>query len=247
MPRPARLTIPGLPHHVTHRGNHRQRTFFSERDYRLYVRYLASACAATGTAVWAWCLMPNHIHLVLVPSAEGGLSAALHRTQGRYTRAINAREKWDGQLWQGRFASFVMDERHLLACARYVELNPVRAGLVAEAADWPWSSARTNLGGPADPLTDPAPLRERWPDWRAVLEAGEDPRALRVIRERERSGRPLGGRAFLARLAAATGRPLLASRRVRRRAPSPVTSSTRDPNPTLGARHQTLVTPPDFQ
>jgi putative transposase len=109
-----------------------------------------------------------------------------------------------------------MDERHLLACARYVELNPVRAGLAVRAADWPWSSARANLGGPADPLTDPGPLRERWPDWRAVLEAGEDPRMLQAIRDRERSGRPLGGRAFLARLAAATGRPLLPGRRIRR-------------------------------
>jgi putative transposase len=215
MPRSARLTVPGLPHHVTHRGNYRQRTFFSERDYRLYVRYLEAACAATGTAVWAWCLMPNHIHLVLVPSVESGLSAVLHRTQGRYTRAINAREKWDGQLWQGRFASFVMDEPHLLACARYVELNPVRAGLVARAADWPWSSARTHLGGPADPLTDPGPLLERWPEWRSVLEAGDDVQSLEAIRERERSGRPLGSDAFLDRLARATGRPL----RPRRRAP----------------------------
>ncbi len=216
MPRSVRLTVPGFPHHVTHRGNRRQRTFFSESDYRLYVRYLAAACTATGTAVWAWCLMPNHVHLVLVPSIEGGLSAALHRTQGRYTRAINARERWDGQLWQGRFASFVMDERYLLACARYVELNPVRAGLVGLAADWPWSSARTHLGGPADPLTDPGPLLERWPDWSSVLEAGDRARALEAIRERERSGRPLGSNAFVARVAGATGLPIRPRRRIRR-------------------------------
>jgi len=223
MARPARLTVPGLPHHVTHRGNRRQRTFFSERDYRLYTRYLAEACAATATSVWAWCLMPNHVHLVLVPSAERGLGATLHRTQGRYTRAINAREKWGGQLWHGRFASFVMDERYLLACARYVELNPVRAGLVARAADWPWSSARAHLVGSADPLTDPAPLLERWPDWPSVIEAGEDERALQAIRESERSGRPLGSDAFLARLARATGLPLLPKRRGRR--PSPLSQS----------------------
>ncbi|HEX8262650.1 MAG TPA: transposase [Allosphingosinicella sp.] len=221
MPRSARLTVPGLPHHVTHRGNRRQRTFFTEADHRLYVRYLAAACAATGTAVWAWCLMPNHVHLVLVPSAEGGLSAVLHRTQGRYTRAINAREKWDGQLWQGRFASFLMDERHLLACARYVELNPVRAGLVARAADWPWSSARTHLGGAADPLTDPAPLLGRWPDWASVLDSGDDARSLQAIREHERSGRPLGSKAFLERLERATGRTLRPRRRVRIAAPRP--------------------------
>jgi putative transposase len=216
MARPIRLTVPGLPHHVTHRGNRRQRTFLVERDHRLYLRYLGEACAAMGTAVWAWCLMPNHVHLVLVPSTERGLSAVLHRSQGRYSRAINARENWVGQLWQGRFASFVMDERYLLACARYVELNPVRAGLVARAGDWPWSSARTHLGGPADPLTDPAPLLERWPDWRSVLEAGEDERAVQAIRARERSGRPLGSEAFLARLENATGLSLLPRRRGRR-------------------------------
>jgi putative transposase len=205
MGRPSRLAVPGHPHHVTHRGNNRQRTFHCEADHRLYVRYLAEACLATGTSVWAWCLMPNHVHLVLVPSAEGGLSASLQRTQGRYTRAVNAREKWAGQLWQGRFASFVMDERHLLACARYVELNPVRAGLVQRAADWPWSSARAHLGGRADPLTDPRPLLERWPDWRSVLESGEDEAMLRAIRARERSGRPLGSDSFVAGLQSIAG------------------------------------------
>jgi putative transposase len=215
MPRSARFTVPGLPHHVTHRGNRRQRTFFSNQDYRLYVRYLQAACAATGTEVWAWCLMPNHVHLVLVPSVESGLSRTLHRTQGRYTRAINAREKWDGQLWQGRFASFVMDERYLLACARYVERNPVRAGLVERAGDWPWSSARTHLGGPLDPLTRPEPLLERWPDWRSVLDSVERVRVLEAIRDRERSGRPLGSNAFVSRLAEAAGLPLPPRRRVR--------------------------------
>ena len=209
MGRPIRLTIPRHPHHVTHRGNNRQRTFFSRHDHQLYIRYLAEACLATRTSVWAWCLMPNHVHLVLVPSAEDGLSAVLHRTQGRYARALNAREKWVGQLWQGRFASFVMDETYLLACARYVELNPVRAGLVARAADWPWSSARAHLGGPADPLTDIRPLLERWPDWGSVLASGEDERSLEAIRARERSGRPLAGEAFLARLESETGMRLL--------------------------------------
>jgi putative transposase len=209
MGRSIRLTLPGHPHHVTHRGNNRQRTFFSGADHCLYIRYLAEACQAARTSVWAWCLMPNHVHLVLVPSTGAGLSAVLHRTQGRYTRAVNAREKWVGQLWQGRFASFVMDEGYLLACARYVELNPVRAGLVERAGDWPWSSARAHLGGPADPLTDPRPLLERWPDWRSVLASGEEAAALRAIRARERSGRPLGSDAFLARLETETGLRLL--------------------------------------
>lgn len=196
MPRSARLVVPHLPHHVTHRGNNKQRTFFSEADYRLYKRYLAAACAETETTVWGWCLMPNHVHLMLVPATERGLADVMRRTQARYTRAINAREGRVGHLWQARYGSFVMDEPHLLACARYVELNPVRAGLARRPEDWPWSSARTHLDGAPDGLADPAPLLERWPDWKVVLDGALAEDEREAIRARERSGRPLGGRAF---------------------------------------------------
>jgi putative transposase len=207
MPRSARLVVPAVPHHLTHRGNNKQRTFFAEGDYRLYLRYLAAACADTATAIWAWCLMPNHVHLILVPSAGDGLGAVMRRTQGRYTRAINAREGRVGHLWQARFASFVMDEAYLLACARYVELNPVRAGMAERAEDWPWSSAMAHLDGWDDGVTDPKPLLERWPDWRGVLEGSLEEEALQAIRERERTGRPLGGRAFTERFDRSRERP----------------------------------------
>jgi putative transposase len=212
MPRSARLVVPAVPHHLTHRGNNKQQTFFADADYRLYKKYLAAACADTATAIWAWCLMPNHVHLILVPSAGDGLGAVMRRTQGRYTRAINAREGRVGHLWQARFGSFVMDEGYLLACARYVELNPVRAGLAARPEDWPWSSAHAHLGGPGDGLTDPLPLLERWPDWRSVIDGALEEEALQAIRERERTGRPLGQRASafvptLGRPAARRGRP----------------------------------------
>jgi putative transposase len=200
MPRRARFTVPGLPHHVTQRGNRRERTFFSDGDYYLYKKYLAAACADVGTALWAWCLMPNHVHLVLIPSSARGLGATMGRAHARYTRALNAREDWVGHLWHGRFYSFVMDEPHLLACARYVELNPVRAGLAKRAEDWPWSSARAHLGGYADGLTDPRPLLERWPDWQGLLDVPVDEDTLRAIRGRERNGRPWGDEAFLERL-----------------------------------------------
>jgi putative transposase len=216
MPRLARLVLPGLPHHVTQRGNRRERTFFADGDYSLYKRYLADACDEIETAIWAWCLMPNHVHLVLVPSSERGLAAGVGPAHLRYTRAINAREGWTGHLWQGRFASFVMDERHLTACARYVELNPVRAGLVDRPEDWPWSSARAHLAGRSDGLVDPAPLLERWPDWRAVLDAGLRDEDREAIRLRERSGHPLGDESFIASLAAATGRRLAPARPGRR-------------------------------
>lgn len=132
---------------------------------------------------------PNHVHLVLVPAREDGLSATLGPAHRRYTWEINQREGWRGFLWQGRFASFPMEEGHLHACLRYVELNPVRAGLVARPEDWRWSSARAHLGLAADALTDLAPARERIGDWRAFLDAGLDDEAREAIRAGERSGR----------------------------------------------------------
>ena len=208
MPRSARLVVPGLPHHVTQRGNRREATFFSPRDYRLYKRMLAEECEEAAVAVWAWCLMPNHVHLVLVPACPEGLARAAGRVHHRYTVAINKREGWTGHLWQARFASFVMDERHLLACARYVELNPVRARLVLRPEDWGWSSARAHLDGASDGLADPAPLLERWPDWRSVLDSGLDEATCSAIRARERSGHPLGSGRFVETLCERAGRPL---------------------------------------
>ena len=208
MPRLARLVVPGIPHHVTQRGNRRQPTFFSDADYRLYRRLLGEWCGKAGTAIWAWCLMPNHVHLILVPSHEDGLRAALGEAHRRYTRHVNQREDWRGHLWQSRFASFPMDEPHLLACARYVELNPVRAGLVGRPEQWPWSSARAHLGKSGDGLTEIAPLLERVPDWSGLLERGLDETEREAIRSGERNGIPLGGDAFRTRLAMAAGRPV---------------------------------------
>jgi putative transposase len=212
-----RLVVPGIPHHVTQRGNRRQPTFFSDDDFRLYRHLLREHCDKAGTRIWAWCLMPNHVHLVLVPAHEDGLRSALGEAHRRYTRYVNLREDWRGHLWQSRFASFPMDEAHLLACVRYVELNPVRAGLVGQAEQWPWSSARGHLGLGADKVTDLAPMRERVADWRGLLDAGLPERDRDAIRSRERTGYPLGGAPFLGRLAARLGREVGARPRGRPR------------------------------
>ena len=127
MARLARVVVPHIPHHVTQRGNRRQQVFFGEADYAAYRALLAEGCREAGVSVWAYCLMPNHVHLILLPPEAGALRAALSEVHRGYTRLVNFREGWRGYLWQGRFASFPMDERHLLTCARYVELNPVRA------------------------------------------------------------------------------------------------------------------------
>ncbi len=212
MARLARVVVPGIPHHVTQRGNRRQQTFFSDDDYSAYRDQLAESCARAGVAVWAWCLMPNHVHLILVPDTANSLRMALADAHRRYSRRINFREGWRGYLWQGRFASVAMDEPHLAAAARYVEMNPVRAKLVVRTEDWPWSSARAHLRGRDDGLVQVAPLLGRFPDWADFLDQPVEDGMLTAIRSGERTGRPLGSDSFVANLEAGLGRKLARQR-----------------------------------
>ena len=216
MARLARAVVPDIPHHVTQRGNRRQPTFFSEDDYGLYRELIAESCRAAGVAVWAWCLMPNHVHLILVPRDPDGLRAALAEAHRRYSRHVNLREGWRGYLWQGRFASVAMDEPHLMACARYVEMNPVRAGLVSTARDWRWSSARAHLEARGDGLVDVGPLLERAPDSQGLLDSVLPQADYEAIRRGERTGRPLGSSDFVERLESELGRPLAPQKRGRK-------------------------------
>lgn len=208
MARLARVVVPDVPHHVTQRGNRRQPTFFCDDDYQVYRRLLAVGCRAAKVEVLAYCLMPNHVHLILVPSDSDGLRAALAEAHRRYSSMINKREGWTGYLWQGRFASAPMDNRHLLACARYVELNPVRARLVARPEDWRWSSAAAHLSGRTDGLVSLTPLADQVPDWNEFLAAGLSEEEHLALRAAERTGRPLGSEGFVRRLEADLERPL---------------------------------------
>ena len=185
---------------MTQRGNRRQQVFFSDDDYIAYRTLLAEGCKAAGVAVWAYCLMPDHVHLILTPSDEDGLRAALGETHRRYTRHVNFRENWRGYLWQGRFASFPMDEAYTLTCARYVELNPVRADMVRRARDWRWSSARAHLKGEDDVLVRVKPMLTLAPEWGAFLAEGLDAASRETIRAGERTGRPLGSKQFITKL-----------------------------------------------
>jgi len=137
MARIARVVVPGTPHHVTQRGNRRQDTFFRDEDYEAYIDLMSEWCGKCDVEIWAYCLMPNHIHMIAVPESEQGLSRAIGEAHRRYTRMINLRKRWTGYLWQGRFASFPMDEDHLLAAVRYVEMNPVRARMVNRSCPLP--------------------------------------------------------------------------------------------------------------
>ncbi|MEQ9331030.1 transposase, partial [Thalassobaculum sp.] len=193
----------------TQRGNGRARTFFDDDDYRFYRDRLGAECRAAGVAVWAWVLMPNHVHLILTPSDEDGLRRALAKVHRAHAGRVHARLGRSGHFWQGRFGCVAMDEPHLLAALRYVAGNPVRAGLAARPEDWPWSSVHAQLAGAAgDGVTDTAPVRERYPDFAGLLAAGDAADEFRALRRAESIGRPVGDDEFLGRLEALTGRRL---------------------------------------
>jgi putative transposase len=213
MVRLARVVAPGLPHHVTQRGNRRQETFFCAADYRAYLALMAEWCGRRGVEIWAYCLMPNHVHLIATPETGDGLRRAIGEAHRRYTLRINRREDWTGHLWQGRFISFPMDQAYLLSAARYVELNPVRARLARRAQDYPWSSAAAHLAGQDDRLVKTGPLLALVDDWAEFLDDGLDASAAEALRRHERSGRPLGGGSFLAALERRLGRTLAPQRR----------------------------------
>ncbi|MBS1270858.1 MAG: hypothetical protein MAG794_01826 [Gammaproteobacteria bacterium] len=199
---------PDYPHHVTQRGNRRQSTFFGGSDYQCYIDLLADYKAEFDLDIWAYCLMPNHVHLVIVPRQQESLAKCLGRVHRKYALQINERYEWRGHLWQERFHSFVMDEQHLLAAVRYTELNPVRAGLCERPEAWPWSSARAHLNTADDKLVDVKPMLNRIGDWKCYLTPDDADAELVCIRNHTKTGRPAGGDEFLDQLEAATGRVL---------------------------------------
>jgi len=207
MARLARVVVPGIPHHITQRGVRRMDTFFDDEDYETYLSLMHEWCLSAGIEIWAYCLMPNHIHLIAVPDGEASLARGIGEAHRRYTRYINFKKSWKGYLWQGRFASFPMDEDYLLAAARYVELNPVRARMVEKAEDYRWSSARAHLAGLDDGLVKVQPMLERVNNWAELL-AGGDQVLLDEFRKHERTGRPLGNGDFVDRLSKLLGREL---------------------------------------
>lgn len=212
MPRMARLVIPGYPHHITQRGSRRQQTFFEHADFRAYINLLATRKEEIGVEIWAYCLMPNHIHLIAVPSHESSLAKLLRTVHRQYSLQTNAAHDWRGHLWQERFHSFVMDEPYLFAALRYVELNPVRAGLCMEAGDWPWSSARAHLFNESDRLVSPAPVCQHIHNWHEFLAENDAPDLVDTIRRHTRTGRPTGEPQFIEKLESLTGKRLKVKR-----------------------------------
>jgi putative transposase len=201
MGRPARIFVPGYPSHVTQRGNDGQDTFRCESDYRFLWRCLRKAAARYGVAVNSYVFMTNHVHLLLTPDEPRSVSRMMHWVTRTYSGYFNARYERSGALWQGRFrASLVKRDQYFLACHRYIDLNPVRAGLVRRPADYAWSSHRHYALGEANPLITPhramsqlgTDAEGRRRSYAALFDEPLSEDVLRAIRNGTKSGRELG-------------------------------------------------------
>ncbi len=212
MSRIARVVVPGLPYHVTHRGNLRSAVFFTQQDREIYLGLLEQHANKEGLAVWAYCLMTNHVHLIAVPEREDSMAEALGRAHMQYSRRVNRDHGWSGHLWANRYHSTPMDGEHLWEAIRYVELNPVRARMVVRAEEYLWSSCRLhsglekNYGVLAE--ARPFPGTVGTADWARWINAGVGEEAAERIRTNTLSGRPCGAGDFVRDLEQRLGRLL---------------------------------------
>jgi len=208
MPRVSRVEAVGYPHHVIQRGNRRQEVFFREKDKVDYLEILKLQSVLFGLKVWAYCLMDNHVHLIVVPEKEGSMTKAIGETHRLYTRMINFRKGWRGYLWQGRFKSFPMDSDYLYYCVRYVECNPLRAGIVKYPEEFKFSSARIHISKKSDEILETFYLCKQIKDWRKYLKEANDEERMRIFHQHILTGRPLGEEKFIEKLERITGRIL---------------------------------------
>lgn len=232
MSRLPRLTVPGYPHHVIQRGNNRQPIFADEADYRRLLADLAEHARVRGVAVHAYVLMSNHLHLLVTPEAADSLPLMMQGVGRGYVRWFNRRHGRSGTLWEGRYRSTVIEaERHLLACMAYIELNPVRAGMVARPADYPWSSHAHHAGLRTDTLVTPHPLYwqlgntpfAREHAYIDMVQGGLSTQQLAELTRAAHTGWALGSEDFIADLQrrtqrrvarAAPGRPVKAEKKI---------------------------------
>ena len=211
MPRLARVVIPDTPYHVTQRGNRREDVFFCDEDREFYLALLKEYCQKYAVDVWAYCLMTNHIHLILRPSDSDGLQKVLKPLHMRYAQYINKKKGWKGHLWQGRFFSSALDEAYTHSAIRYVEQNPVRAKMVTHACDFPWSSARAHSGVLESELLAALPPEynpAKSQDWSSYLDATIPAEHIDNLRRNIEKGLPCGSNSFVERLERLSNRSL---------------------------------------
>ncbi len=209
MPRIGRIVIPGVPHHVTQRGNRGEDVFFCDDDRLRYLELLVQYSAMHALAIHAYCLMTNHLHLIVVPRNPDSLAAALKPVHLRYAQELNRRSATSGYVWGGRFFSCPLDRQHFWSAVRYVERNPVRARIVRKAQRYRWSSAPAHCGLRKDALLSRRLEKAAHVgDWSAWLREAEDPKQLEQLRACTRTGRPAGNAKFVKKLERACGRIL---------------------------------------
>ena len=217
MPRKSRTLAVGYPHHVTQRGNDRRVVFVEDEDYAQYRKWFSRYARQYGLDIWAYCLMPNHIHAVVVPQNPLALARTFNLVHMQYAQYINQKTNSTGHVWQGRYFSCVLDEPHLHAAVRYVEMNPVRGKLAVSAQDYPWSSAGSHVSGQPDiVLSGHCFLTETVTDWGQYLGADPNPTDQNDLIKATASGHPCGGKDFLRQMEHLLGRrfiPLPAGRR----------------------------------
>lgn len=214
MPRRPRVHLPGLPLHVVQRGHNRDACFFAEEDYLAYREWLGEACAATGCQLHAYVQMTNHVHLLLTPPESRAVAGLMISLGRRYVQYINKTYRRTGTLWDSRYkSSLVQADAYLLLCQRYIELNPVRAGMVDDPAHYRWSSYRKNGLGQRDPLLTPHAVysglgkdeADRLANYRALFRAELDGEAISDIRLALNQGQPLGDARFIDHIERAAG------------------------------------------
>jgi putative transposase len=203
MSRMSRVVVPGVPHHVTQRGNARQVTFLNDNDRQVYMDRLRGNRQEFGLRIWAYCLMNNHVHLLAVPEREDSLARTLGRTHAEYALYWNNRRNSCGHVWQARFYSCPIEDEQVPTVVRYIETNPVRAGLAKEAESWPWSSALAHtIGDDASGLLD----TNGWTGEHSSAQTSvDDPEWRRRLEDATVRGRPLGSEEFVDRLERALG------------------------------------------
>ena len=200
MPRIGRITELGMPHHITQRGNYRQKIFEEKEDFKKY-RDLINECSGKyGLKILAYCLMNNHVHFIAIPTEKESLAETFKTTHMRYSQYFNKKKKSAGHLWQGRFYSSILDEPHLIEAVRYVERNPVRAKMVKKAWDWEWSSAGVHVGikEPDINLSKNAFLKEVIKNnWKQYLSQKDEDKYVNELRRLTKTGRPFAGEKIL--------------------------------------------------
>ncbi len=187
-----------MPHHITDRGSRRSDVFHDDADRLLYLELMGESCRQFLLRIWAYCLMTNHVHFIAVPDREDSIQRTFHRTNGAYSKRFNAKNRLVGHLWQERPFSCVLAEDHLWNAIRYVERNPIRAGLVEKAGHYRWSSASAHCDGTVDDLLD-ADWNSRvvMSNWSAWLEGSDNVDFESLIRDRTLAGSPCGGSEFV--------------------------------------------------